>query len=51
MVHRLDDQIIDIICIDELVVNHQQLHNVYAGIIDDIHYECLLNKDVMGGVI
>lgn len=51
MVHRLDDQIVDIICIDELVVNHQQLHNVYAGIIDDIHYECLLNKDVMGGVI
>lgn len=51
MIHRLDNQFIDIICIDEMIVNHQKLHHIYAGIMDDIHYECLLNKDVMGGVI
>lgn len=42
---------IDIICVQQFHVNNQILKDVYIGIIDNIHYDCLLNKELMGGVI
>lgn len=50
-IHQMEDRQVDIICIDDMFINHQHLHHVYAGILDDLTYDCLLNKDVMGGVI
>lgn len=42
---------IEIIIVDKLVVNKQILKNVYVGIIENIKYDCLLNKQLMGGIL
>lgn len=41
----------DIIKIESMTINHQTIHDIYAGLIDHIEYDCLLNKQLMGGVI
>lgn len=51
MIDNFSYRMVDIISIDKIFINQQELRHVYVGIIDDIHYECLLNKDLMGGVI
>lgn len=51
MVETFSYKQIDIICIEQLSINHQVLNDVYIGMIDHIHYDCLLNKELMGGVI
>lgn len=42
---------IDVIKLDSLQINKQSLNNIYAGIISNIQYDCLLNKALMGGVL
>ncbi len=42
---------IEIIMIDTLTINHQRLNHIYAGIISQIQYDCLLNKQLMGGIL
>lgn len=42
---------IDILLIDSILVNQQKLDNVYIGVLDDLKYDCLLNQELMGGVI
>lgn len=42
---------IDVIKLDSLQINKQTLNNIYAGIISNIQYDCLLNKALMGGVL
>lgn len=42
---------IDIILVDQLLVNKQTLKNVYVGVLDELDYDCLLNKELMGGII
>ncbi|WP_296875590.1 hypothetical protein [Thomasclavelia sp.] len=42
---------IDVIKLDSLQINKQILNNIYAGIISNIQYDCLLNKALMGGVL
>lgn len=47
----LRSDLIEIIKVEQLVINNQVLEDVYAGIITGIHYDCLLNKALMGGVL
>lgn len=47
----LRSDLIEIIKLEQLVINNQVLEDVYAGIITGIHYDCLLNKALMGGVL
>ena len=47
----LRSDLIEIIKVEQLVINNQVLEDVYAGIITGIHYDCLLNKELMGGII
>lgn len=47
----LRSDLIEVIKVDRLIVNNQVLKDVYAGIITGIHYDCLLNKALMGGVL
>lgn len=42
---------IEVIKVDRLVVNNQILTDIYVGIIKGIHYDCLLNKTLMGGIL
>lgn len=51
IINSLSFKQIDIICIEQLHINNQILNDVYIGIIDNIHYDCLLNKELMGGII
>lgn len=44
-------QQVDIICVDKLCVNEQVLSHVYIGMLDHLQYDCLLNKELMGGII
>lgn len=43
--------IVDIIEIDEMMINHQSIHHLYAGLIDELEYDCILNTKLMGGII
>ena len=36
---------IDIILVDQVLVNKQSLRNVYIGVLDELDYDCLLNKE------
>ncbi len=42
---------IDIVLIDEMNINHQVLHHVYAGIMKTSEYDCILNSQLMGGLL
>ena len=42
---------VDIILIDDIDINHQTLHHVYAGIMSCHEYDCILNKQLMGGLL
>lgn len=42
---------IDIILVDQFFVNKQILKNVYIGVLDELDYDCLLNMELMGGII
>ncbi|WRK53979.1 hypothetical protein SD457_02510 [Coprobacillaceae bacterium CR2/5/TPMF4] len=39
---------IEVIKLDYLLVNHQKLQDIYAGMIANVQYDCLLNKVLMG---
>lgn len=47
----LRSDLIEVIKVEQLVVNDQVLKDIYVGIIKGIHYDCLLNKVLMGGVL
>lgn len=51
MIDSISYREIDIICVERFQVNGQTLNNVYIGIIDNVKYDCLLNKELMGGVL
>lgn len=42
---------IDIIVIDEMDVNYQTLHHVYVGVMKTSEYDCILNSQLMGGLL
>lgn len=42
---------IEIIKVDSMIVNNQVLKNIYMGVVENIQYDCLLNKQLMGGVL
>lgn len=42
---------IDVIQVEQCIVNRQQLHNIYVGMIETMQYDCLLHKEIMGGVL
>lgn len=50
-VMSLTKQQIDIICAEKVYLNEQILSDVYIGIMDHLQYDCLLNKELMGGII
>ena len=51
IVDGLKKRKIDIILVDQVLVNKQSLRNVYIGVLDELDYDCLLNKELMGGII
>ncbi len=42
---------IDIILLDNIDINHQTLHHVYAGLMSSSEYDCILNTQLMGGLL
>lgn len=50
-VDNIKNVVLDVIKIDQLEINHQYLKDVYVGLIDSIKYDCLLNKQLMGGIL
>lgn len=44
-------EMIDIILIDDLIINHQLLHHVYAGVMSSNTYDCILNSQLLGGLL
>lgn len=42
---------IDIILLDDIDINHQTLHHVYAGLMSSSEYDCILNTQLMGGLL
>jgi hypothetical protein len=51
VIDNMSNSIIDVIQVDKCIINHQELKDVYVGIIKNIKYDCLLHKQLMGGVI
>lgn len=51
LIDSLSEKQVDIIQVDSFWVNDQLLHDVYIGIIDHMQYDCLLNKELMGGIL
>ncbi len=49
--HDFQNIEIEVIKLDYLLINKQKLDNIYAGIINNIQYDCLLNKALMGGIL
>ncbi|MFR2988319.1 MAG: hypothetical protein ACLTMR_05695, partial [Faecalibacillus sp.] len=47
----LREDIIEIIKVDQVIINNQRLQDIYVGVIAGIQYDCLLNKELMGGII
>lgn len=44
-------EMIDIILIDDLIINQQLLHHVYAGVMSSNTYDCILNSQLLGGLL
>ncbi|MFR1686307.1 hypothetical protein [Massilimicrobiota timonensis] len=42
---------IDLILLSDITIHNQKLHNVYAGIISSSQYDCILNQQLMGGLL
>lgn len=42
---------IDLIMIPDITIHHVKLHDVYAGIISSNTYECILNQQLLGGLL
>lgn len=42
---------IEIIEIDDIMINHQLLHHIYVGLIEELEYDCILSPKLMGGII
>ncbi len=40
-----------IIQVNKICINQQVVENVYLAVVDNIHYDCLLHKQLMGGVM
>lgn len=42
---------VDIILLDDIDINHQTLHHVYVGLMSSGEYDCILNTQLMGGLL
>lgn len=42
---------IDLTIFDEIEINYQKLHHVYVGIISSNEYDCILNSQLLGGLL
>ena len=42
---------IEIIEIEEMIVNHQTIHHLYVGLIEELEYDCILSPKLMGGIL
>lgn len=50
-IDNVQNIIVDVIQIEICKVNNQELKDVYVGLIENIKYDCLLHKQLMGGVM
>lgn len=44
-------EVIDIVIIDEMMIHHQLLHHVYVGVMSSNTYDCILNSQLLGGML
>lgn len=42
---------VDIIMLEEIEINHQLLHHVYAGVMSSFEYDCIINAHLLGGLL
>lgn len=42
---------IEIVLLDDVEINHQTLHHIYVGKLSHCEYDCILNSELMGGLI
>ena len=42
---------VDIIVMKEIEINHQVLHHVYLGVMSSNEYDCILNSQLLGGLL
>jgi hypothetical protein len=47
----LKEDTIEIIEIEEMIVNHQTIHHLYVGLIEELEYDCILSPKLMGGIL
>ncbi len=44
-------QMIDIVQVKDICINHHVLHDVYVGVLYECEYDCILNNQLLGGFI
>ncbi len=47
----LKQEEVDIMMMDEIEINHQTLHHVYVGVMSSSEYDCILNSQLLGGLL
>lgn len=44
-------EIIDLMMMEKIEINHQVLHHVYVGVMLSSEYDCILNSQLLGGML
>ncbi len=44
-------ELVDIMMMNEIEINHQVLHHVYVGVMSSSEYDCILNSQLLGGLL
>lgn len=51
LVDNIKDCCIEVVQVERVYINNQELKDVYIGMVENIRYDCLLNKQLMGGIL
>lgn len=47
----LQKDYIPIIEVEHITINHQLLHHIYIGLIEELDYDCIISPTIMGGIL
>lgn len=47
----MHQDLVDIMILDEIEINHCLLHHVYVGVMNSSEYDCILNRYLLGGLL
>ncbi|MCD7950782.1 MAG: hypothetical protein LUG12_11070 [Erysipelotrichaceae bacterium] len=46
-----DKQMIHLVMVKDISINHYVLHDIYVGVLHDCEYDCILNNQLLGGLL